>query len=391
MYSIYVNGLRTLRKVAAFTGLGFSRMTSIDQLTQEQLKKLHVLAPSQTRSFDHDPDACAMLAMQSYVPTRQCAITTHKLFLAELANAYLDLRTGLVCTAQGEIILESGVDAYRIKGSPFYGRLKQASKQLKGGCYTSIWSTFTHNHGHWLIECLPRLYALQQFTDRPFEILMPSGMSFLQQETLAACVPEGMTVRIIDRSATIKAADYLFPSYATSGTAGYLLSSEHVTFMREAMYRKYKLSRPRKRTNRIFISRKNAAYRRILNEHEVIACLSTYGFKSYELEKMPFAQQVELFYDAKVVVSPHNAGLANLLFAEDARVLEVFAFAPEPTFFLTAKSAGHKYFFMFGDPLVSPPFPAWPHERKQLREAINADFYVDIAWLKQQIERVLQW
>lgn len=381
------------KKIGTLTGLGFSNIRSIHELTGDQIKQLTVLHPSEIRAFTDDADACDFLGTQTYLNTSNCELRTRDIYVAQLQGAFLDMRTGLVCTEHGDILLESGVDTYRIESSPLYGRLKYGHQALPNAAYSSIWGMFTHNHGHWLIECLPRIYSLQAAAtaEQPIQLLMPSGMSPLQLETLEACLPEHVSLRFVDRNSVVKVSNYLFPSFATSGTAFFLLPQSYVEFVRRKIYRRYNISGPRKRQHRIYISRENARYRRVTNEAEVMRCLAKYGFENYRLEELPFSEQVKLFYDADIVVSPHNSGLINTLFSEGARVLEIFAQAPEPTFFLTAKSAGNKYFFMFGDPSISAPFPAWPQERKKLRDAINADFAVDIAHLEQKLKQVFEW
>lgn len=391
LQSIYAQNIRLLRKLGSLTGLGFSKVTPVSKLSRSQLKYQQVLVAGAPKEFPDDPDACEFLRTQTYIHAQDGIVHTRDVYLAELAGAFLDLRTGLVCTSSGDIILESGVDTYRIKASSFYGRLRYASEIHTKGSFSSVWGMYTHNHGHWLIECLPRLCSLQHIVDRPIQLLMPQGMSPLQLETLQACLPKHVSVQFVNRKSVVRVSDYIFPSFATSGTGFFLLPRQYVDFVRDALFNKYTIVGPRRRKHKIFISRQNAQYRRILNEPEVIDFLASYGFVTYRLEELSFAEQVKLFYNADIVVSPHNAGLANTIFAEGARVLEIFSQAPEPTFFLTAKSAGNKYFFMFGDPTLATPFPTWPAERQQLREAINTDFHVDIAHLKRNLERLLDW
>jgi capsular polysaccharide biosynthesis protein len=102
--------------------------------------------------------------------------------------------------------------------------------------------------------------------------------------------------------------------------------------------------RPPERTRRIYIARAGNASRRIVNEAELTARLERLGFVAYALEKLPVAQQIELFHDAEMVVAPHGAGLANLLFAENARVLELFE-GPllRPHYYFLSKACGHAY------------------------------------------------
>jgi capsular polysaccharide biosynthesis protein len=43
--------------------------------------------------------------------------------------------------------------------------------------------------------------------------------------------------------------------------------------------------------------------------------LTKLGFETHYMETYPLAMQAQLVADAKIVVAPHGAGLANLLFA----------------------------------------------------------------------------
>jgi len=71
--------------------------------------------------------------------------------------------------------------------------------------------------------------------------------------------------------------------------------------------------RPRGRS-RIFISRAQAARRRILNEAAVAALLAKHGFRAVDPGTLSFREQVEIFADAEIVVGPHGAGLTNAAF-----------------------------------------------------------------------------
>jgi len=83
------------------------------------------------------------------------------------------------------------------------------------------------------------------------------------------------------------------------------------------------------RVNRIFISRRYAARRRLLNESEIETRLRQAGFKTVALEELSFREQVSLFASASIIVATHGAGLGNLVFTPPgAKVLELVS----PTF-----------------------------------------------------------
>src|SRR6185369_9154645 len=108
--------------------------------------------------------------------------------------------------------------------------------------------------------------------------------------------------------------------------------------------------RRRNKRNRIYISRRAARVgRRILNEGEVLDLLANFGVRSYALETLSLEEQIDLFFDADLVVAPHGAGLTNLLFADGAGVVELHPTAQiMPHYFLLSLAVGHHYRYLAG-------------------------------------------
>jgi len=75
---------------------------------------------------------------------------------------------------------------------------------------------------------------------------------------------------------------------------------------------------------RIYISRSRGIGRQVVNEDEVMETLSEYGFEKYHLEDRSLSQNAQLFAAADIVVSPHGAGLTDVIFSEDCTVVEFF-------------------------------------------------------------------
>jgi hypothetical protein len=67
-------------------------------------------------------------------------------------------------------------------------------------------------------------------------------------------------------------------------------------------------------SRRLFVSRRDAAKRRVVNEDELLAALATLGFEVIIPGALTFGEQVAAFSSADVVVGPHGAGLANAIF-----------------------------------------------------------------------------
>ena len=83
------------------------------------------------------------------------------------------------------------------------------------------------------------------------------------------------------------------------------------------------LSIPKK----LFISRKKASSRHIVNEKEVLKIISKYGYQSILLENYNAIQQANIFNRAKEIIAVHGSGLANIIFCKtNTKILEIDGF-----------------------------------------------------------------
>ena len=80
---------------------------------------------------------------------------------------------------------------------------------------------------------------------------------------------------------------------------------------------------------------KRISNRKIANEQEFEEYISSQGFEIHTMEGMTIRKQAELFHQASVIISPHGAGLTNIIFSKPGtHVIEIFH--PETIF-------GHYY------------------------------------------------
>jgi capsular polysaccharide biosynthesis protein len=107
---------------------------------------------------------------------------------------------------------------------------------------------------------------------------------------------------------------------------------------------------------KIYISRRNAPCRRLVNEVELETQLQAAGFVSIRAEQFSVAEQARLFGSAKYVVASHGAGLANMAFAP-ANALLVELFHPDyirPAYENLAAAAGLRYIATAGSSRNNP-------------------------------------
>jgi hypothetical protein len=105
--------------------------------------------------------------------------------------------------------------------------------------------------------------------------------------------------------------------------------------------------------HKIFISRKYANKRKIINENHIIEFMKSRGFKIIYAEKLSFFEQVLLFSDAEIIVGLHGAGLVNMLFmAKGSYLVELrrHGDARNNCFFTMASDLELNYFYLLAEP-----------------------------------------
>ena len=103
---------------------------------------------------------------------------------------------------------------------------------------------------------------------------------------------------------------------------------------------------------RLYISRADAATRKVVNEEELWRALEQRGFTSVALGHIPPADQVRLMSEADFIVASHGAGLTHLAFAHrNPRVIEIFKPGRGTDAYVgLGRAMGCRYQYMLGEP-----------------------------------------
>ena len=81
-----------------------------------------------------------------------------------------------------------------------------------------------------------------------------------------------------------------------------------------------------KSKNKVYISRKNARKRKIINEDELITVLMKYDFEIVDFDNLTFREQLSHVLSADILVSLHGAGLTHMLWMKSpAKIFEIRA------------------------------------------------------------------
>lgn len=183
----------------------------------------------------------------------------------------------------------------------------------------------SRQYGHWLLEFAPRMLwfndpacpaglplciddqmpdshrqiiALMDERDRPVQVLPPVATRF--RELGLAPVP---TFYPFDTRPGLPTYDAIWPSDVLAAMRGKIL--ERLAANGGDL---------RRTGRRILLSRRGFTQRRLVNEAEIADALLPHGFEVIQPENYTFAEQVEIYHAADIVVGSASSALINCLF-----------------------------------------------------------------------------
>ena len=130
--------------------------------------------------------------------------------------------------------------------------------------------------------------------------------------------------------------------------------------------------------NGLYISRKKAQRRRILNEDEIYPILKKYKIAIVFFEDLSWHQQVELCINTHFIIGLHGAGLTNMLFMPSGSKILEFRKVDDNhnnCYFSLANALNHKYYYQLLE--------------ADKEEVLNADFNIDPTEFEMNIQKIL--
>lgn len=247
-----------------------------------------------------------------------------------------------------------------------------------------------NNYYHWVIEALPRLELIRLAGIPVSKYLIHCSLAFQKDLLGLAGIGKGEIVPL-ERGITYTAKRLVVPSLLnnsyslrTGSYSHYFAKYFHPWvcgfYDRIANAATTQVDRI-KGPARVFISRKHASVRRLVNEDDVVHTLRQASFQVSFLEEMSVIDQIRTFRDAEVVVAPHGAGLTNLVFgSKRLAVFELFCSNYAPNFYwLLANEKGQDYGCLLGE----------PSESSVGRDPALADYRVDLDKLAKGLHEMI--
>ncbi|NQV54328.1 MAG: glycosyltransferase family 61 protein [Rhodospirillales bacterium] len=272
--------------------------------------------------------------------------------LAALTDARMISPHGFVFDAENRLIADSYHNRDMV-GIPLKEAEDLCGELLAAGdlaqveepafCLCGPWSWVYH---HWLLETLPRLEAIQKFPElADCPIVVPGELNGFQLETLAALGIDQARLLPFDGSNWVFKKLY-FPSYPAPG--GHSL--RQIEWLRRHLAPALDARANSIKSKRIYISRRDAEARQLVNEAEIETVLKARGFEIAVLSEMTVADQARLFGRGEIVVGTGGSGMTNMVFAQpEAKLLELHpaSYINRAIWYLCS-AAGQSYSYIIG-------------------------------------------
>ena len=234
---------------------------------------------------------------------------------------------GAVITHDDKLLYDVSVDwsasPRDARRHPLFQQKRLPKAERLPGASTVLATSESAGFFHWMTDALPRLEILQRAGSIPWNkidhFLIGEGCNAICESLCLLGIEESKLV--VTRRDTHFACDLLIvPSF--HGAPGNV-PPWAIEFLRTQFLTSFPLPRSKRR---IYVSRSRASGRKIANEEEILPILASRGFARIELEEISLSAQIALFSEAEAVVSPHGAGLTNLIWcAPHTKVLELFS------------------------------------------------------------------
>lgn len=309
-----------------------------------------------------------------------------------LNDVYVWPQTSLVAIDKNTLIKDSAYSNHRFKQFVEDIQFNKQHVLHENEPCAAIECGQWNNYYHWYIDTISRLYGLYHPKIQRIKNVKLYISDDLPEERLMVLnhlIPSNVEIKFFYGQCKLKAKTYIHLPYLTSEWTGHL-PQDYLDFYKKSISSLFNLSYNNKKKINIYISRKYASVRNILNENLLFPILQRNGFGVYYLENMRLRDQVELFMHADCILGQHGAGLTNMIYSKDANIIEIFStnYPGVNHYRLLASSLNFNYGNIHADKIFRPDELQVPWKTPYKIDHINKDIEVDVEKIEEKILQI---
>ena len=230
------------------------------------------------------------------------------------------------------------------------------------------------NYGHWLMEMLPKAGLMKGARpDQAFKYVVPK-----QTGAMGRSIRDSLRLLGIGHAETVPLGSQPLAFERLVVVDGL---TEHGCYMSPLVVQGCRRLAPRiqdRPGSKIYVSRRSAGSRRVVNEDDVVSRAIQQGYVPIDPGTLSFEEQRRVFSNATHVVGIMGAGATNIVFCRPGADIRLLAPAvmPDTFFWFIAGLAGHRYTEVRCPSLLPPEGSiAWSGDIEVRREDLEYLFH----------------
>jgi hypothetical protein len=251
-----------------------------------------------------------------------------------LNKAYLVGR-GLILNDEKQVLLESAIFQKEYLNKLLVGDLLLKYRFVQPGLVLSktipLLNKLSRNYFHWTVESLSRIAALaiqQPQLKHQYKLIIAADSPGFVEATLTQLVqwPKENIIRHGNRNAAVLQDTFMIDIPYTRNVHTRMVAMYNPTAYKVLnQLAKHNIGNNPALPAYVLLSRGKASQRRIVNEAVLLQQLQPIPLQLVYAEDLTYTQQVQLFKQAKLIITPHSAGLTNLVYCQsNPLVIELF-------------------------------------------------------------------
>ena len=263
-----------------------------------------------------------------------------------------------------------------------YGKSLTAINLDKKKNYLFVFSPW-FGYFSWVTESLPRIYSVENM-HKDLTLILPESYSKkkyvidslkLFPELNHEIIPEGINMNIPKITIPeLKPFTYVFDPKSIKLFRNHMCNYIDTLSLNIETFEK------------IYVSRKHAKNRKLINNEETLNIFRKFGFKEVSFEDYSFFEQIFLMKNCKVLAGVHGAGFANTCFLPQNSILfelikEYSTYKEErPSYWRLSSSLDINYYIQYCKPKEYGNYDLW----------VGVDLIVDLEELKRNLNIIEQ-
>jgi capsular polysaccharide biosynthesis protein len=188
-------------------------------------------------------------------------------------------------------------------------------KHIPGDCIVAH-NAYYENYFHWLLEIVPRMYVYREQAKDLTLIITDFKLPHFAREFIALFGFKDVVYLKEDELA--KAERLHFATHMSRGLAfNPTVTQEMKTWLQQKLLNDSYPAAGEK----LFISRRNAAFRKTIHEDALAEFLRQEGFITYDVTAPSIQEQANFFKNARYIIGSHGAGFSNMIYSNSCKLI----------------------------------------------------------------------